>query len=547
MAFTKITAAGIGSTETVTLDGLSVINNGSFGGNLTVGGVLTYEDVTNVDSIGLITARNGVVVGSGITLSADGDGFFTGVVTATSYRGDGANLTGINADLVNDTSPQLGGLLDGNGQTANFTANNTGLGLPIGTDANEPSAGSYKGYIRFNDDDDLVYYSNGTAWKKINTELATLSSVSGNIYDGLASTLTLTGNGFMTSSLVVNFAQSSDSIDVNVTVTPTDTTSASVAVPSTVYDSVTAGNAVTIKVTNSDGEVSNTKNVTALALPTGGTITTSGGFRIHTFTSSGTFVNTIADNSVQYVVVAGGGGVGTRRHGGGGGAGGYRSSVTGESSGGASTSAESELSLSAASYTVTIGAGGASITNSNDNTNSGATNGSNSVFGSITSIGGGLGSAYTNAGVDGGSGGGGGAANNTSYYGGSGTSGQGNDGGRGGYNVGGGGGGGGGGASGAGGAATGSDGSQTGGAGGAGIASTITGSSVTRAGGGGGGGDSSGTGGAGGSGGGGTGANASSSPTSGTANTGGGAGGGGPENRTAPSGGSGIVIVRYAI
>ena len=97
MAFTKINAAGIGSTETVTLDGLSVINNGSFGGNLTVGGVLTYEDVTNVDSVGLITARNGIVVGSGITLSKDGDGFFTGVVTATSYAGDGSGLTGIAA------------------------------------------------------------------------------------------------------------------------------------------------------------------------------------------------------------------------------------------------------------------------------------------------------------------------------------------------------------------------------------------------------------------------------------------------------------------
>ena len=87
MAFTKITAAGIGSTETVTLDGVSVINNESIGGNLTVtgnatiGGVLTYEDVTNVDSVGLITARNGIVVGSGITLSKDGDLFVTGVST----------------------------------------------------------------------------------------------------------------------------------------------------------------------------------------------------------------------------------------------------------------------------------------------------------------------------------------------------------------------------------------------------------------------------------------------------------------------------------
>ena len=101
MAFTKITAAGIGSTETVTLDGVSVINNESIGGNLTVtgnatiGGVLTYEDVTNVDSVGLITARNGIVVGSGITLSKDGDGFFTGIVTATSFVGSGSGLTGV--------------------------------------------------------------------------------------------------------------------------------------------------------------------------------------------------------------------------------------------------------------------------------------------------------------------------------------------------------------------------------------------------------------------------------------------------------------------
>ena len=63
-------------------------------------------------------------------------------------------------------------MLDGNGQTANFTANNTGLGIPIGTDANEPSAGSYKGYIRYNDDDDIIYYSDGTSWKKISSKVS---------------------------------------------------------------------------------------------------------------------------------------------------------------------------------------------------------------------------------------------------------------------------------------------------------------------------------------------------------------------------------------
>ena len=99
MAFTKINAAGIGTTETVTVDGLTVINDGSFGGNLTVSGVLTYEDVTNVDSVGLITARNGIVVGSGITLSKDGDVFFNRHYATGNGSGltnlPAANLTGI--------------------------------------------------------------------------------------------------------------------------------------------------------------------------------------------------------------------------------------------------------------------------------------------------------------------------------------------------------------------------------------------------------------------------------------------------------------------
>ena len=97
MSFTKINAAGIGSTEAITVDGLTVVNDGSFGGsgtfggdgsfggNVSVAGTLTYEDVTNIDSVGLITARNGIVVGSGITLSSDGDIFAVGVLTATSY------------------------------------------------------------------------------------------------------------------------------------------------------------------------------------------------------------------------------------------------------------------------------------------------------------------------------------------------------------------------------------------------------------------------------------------------------------------------------
>ena len=48
-----------------------------------------------LDVAGISTFRSNSLVGSGITLSPDGDGFFTGVVTATSFVGDGTNLTGV--------------------------------------------------------------------------------------------------------------------------------------------------------------------------------------------------------------------------------------------------------------------------------------------------------------------------------------------------------------------------------------------------------------------------------------------------------------------
>ena len=70
--------------------------NLTVGGSLSVGGTITYEDVTNVDSVGIITARSNILVGSGITLSPDGDIFFTGIMT-----GNGSGLTGVaNTDVI---------------------------------------------------------------------------------------------------------------------------------------------------------------------------------------------------------------------------------------------------------------------------------------------------------------------------------------------------------------------------------------------------------------------------------------------------------------
>jgi hypothetical protein len=60
----------------------------TFSGNVSVGGTLTYEDVTNIDSVGVVTARTGIkVLAGGINA--------VGVVTATSFSGDGSSLSGV--------------------------------------------------------------------------------------------------------------------------------------------------------------------------------------------------------------------------------------------------------------------------------------------------------------------------------------------------------------------------------------------------------------------------------------------------------------------
>ena len=72
---------GLSATDGFFSGIVTAVGNASFSGSVSVGGTLTYEDVTNVDSVGIITARSDILVGSGITLSPDGDIFFTGIMT----------------------------------------------------------------------------------------------------------------------------------------------------------------------------------------------------------------------------------------------------------------------------------------------------------------------------------------------------------------------------------------------------------------------------------------------------------------------------------
>ena len=77
-----------GSGTSVNTTGIITAASASFTGNISVGGTLTYEDVTNIDSVGIVTARTGIkVLAGGINA--------VGVVTATSFVGDGSGLSGV--------------------------------------------------------------------------------------------------------------------------------------------------------------------------------------------------------------------------------------------------------------------------------------------------------------------------------------------------------------------------------------------------------------------------------------------------------------------
>jgi hypothetical protein len=291
---------------------------------------------------------------------------------------------------------------------------------------------------------------------------------------------------------------------------------------------------------------------------TGGCVATCGNYKIHTFTGPGTFTITNAGNpggssTVDYLVVAGGGGGGGYYYSGGGGAGGFRESVPSPAAWTASPLATStSLPVSATGYPITVGGGG-----NFGPSNTPGTSGTNSIFSTITSAGGGAGGSATPAALalTGGSGGGQGAITPAASV----ASGntppvsppQGQPGGT--FTLGpnsasGGLGAGGGGATQAGNNPT-TNGTSPAAAGGNGATTSISGSPTAYAGGGGGGGNFSGSiaGGAGGTGGGGSGAGSSAS-VAGTANRGGGGGGGshcGNPNTNGSAGGSGVVVIRY--
>ena len=107
-------------TSNVSADTLIVVGVATFLGNVTIGGTLTYEDVTDIDSVGIITANQGInITGGGLqivgittindNLKGDGAANILGInsITATSFHGDGSGLTNVGMDTSNVSADTL--------------------------------------------------------------------------------------------------------------------------------------------------------------------------------------------------------------------------------------------------------------------------------------------------------------------------------------------------------------------------------------------------------------------------------------------------------
>ena len=167
--------------------GINVGASSTVTGNLNVTGVLTYEDVTNVDSVGLITARSGIKFGAagvGGTIRANGDTTLAGVVTATSFSGNLSNGTVNTTDLTVAGDVDLQGTGGSGGKDVSFDSSAGKFGLADNT------------WLYFGSED-LVIYSNGT----IGQVTGTLSVGSGITISGNSGVTTFADGSTTTNSL----------------------------------------------------------------------------------------------------------------------------------------------------------------------------------------------------------------------------------------------------------------------------------------------------------------------------------------------------------
>ena len=196
---------------------LTATGDASFSGNVSVAGTLTYEDVTNIDAVGIITARSDVLVGSGITLSPDGDIFFTGIMT-----GNGSGLTGVaNTDVIFPDKISLGDA-NSDGTDGDIIAVGLGSDLKIfhnGTRSIIKDTGqlrlngtaiqlrdtSENGYINCTEGGSVdIFYNENKKFETTNTGVTVTGTVAATSYTGDGSALTGIEVGMSTASAQVS-------------------------------------------------------------------------------------------------------------------------------------------------------------------------------------------------------------------------------------------------------------------------------------------------------------------------------------------------------
>ena len=171
-----------------------IATKGTFSGDVGIGGTLTYEDVTNVDSLGIITARNGIKIGTGVgvaaSISVDGNAEFSGIVTATTFKG---NITGT-------TGTFTGAVTDSKGDIRSIPANSqSGAYVAVAADAGKAIYISTGG-VTINDS----VFSAGDAVTIINNSGSNQTITAGtnvtlyNSADGTTGNRTLAGRGMST-------------------------------------------------------------------------------------------------------------------------------------------------------------------------------------------------------------------------------------------------------------------------------------------------------------------------------------------------------------
>ena len=173
MALTKITGQVINTATDVTVGVLTVTNTLAVGGTVSIGGTLTYEDVTNVDAIGIITARSNILVGSGITLSPDGNIFATGISTAEHFHSTD--------DLIVDDQISVGGNVSIADKIVHTGDTNTAIRFPSADTFTVETGGSEGLRV---DSSQLVQINTSTGNEKLNVAGAIRSSGSSVNFNG---------------------------------------------------------------------------------------------------------------------------------------------------------------------------------------------------------------------------------------------------------------------------------------------------------------------------------------------------------------------------